>query len=127
MAEDLITSTGTTVTHDETAGLQNSVVTPLVPGDANDDDVAVATLPSAFSTRLTTLGFDPNDAIGAAESDGNVITINGTGISDLALTDANGDPLDGDSSGLFTTEGAEVFLYTDPVNNNIVLGKTAER
>jgi hypothetical protein len=125
MAEDLIESTGTTVTHDETAGLQNGVVTPLVPGDANDDDVAVSTLPSAFSTRLTALGFNPNGAIGAAESDGNVITINGTGISDLALTDANGDPLDGDSSGLFTTEGDEVFLFTDSVNNNIVLGKTA--
>ena len=30
-AEDLITSTGTTVTHDETAGLQNSTATPDVP------------------------------------------------------------------------------------------------
>ena len=67
-AEDLITSTGTTVTHDETALLQNSSVTPGVPGDANDDDVAVSTLPSAFSTRLITLGFDPDDAIGAAQS-----------------------------------------------------------
>ena len=65
-------------------------------------------------------------AIGAAASDGNVITINGTGI-DIALTDANGDPLDGDSSGLFTTGGRElarVFLWTDPTNNNIVLGTT---
>ena len=38
-----------------------------------------------------------------------------------------GDPLDGDSSGLFTTGGAadgEVFLWTDPTNNNIVLGTT---
>src|SRR5262245_37013389 len=125
MAEDLITSTGITVTHDETAGLQNSTATPNVPGDANDDDVAVSTLPSAFSTRLTTLGFNPNGAIGAAASSGNVITINGTGITDLALTDANGDPLDGDSSGLFTTENKEVFLFTDSANNNIVLGKTA--
>ena len=66
MAEDLITSTGTTVTHDETAGLQNSVVTPNVPGDANDDDVAVSTLPLTVSTRLTALGFNPNGAIGAA-------------------------------------------------------------
>ena len=51
-------------------------------------------------------------------------SITGTGITDLAFTDANGDPLDGDSSGLFTTDGEEVFLFTDTVNNNIVLGKT---
>ena len=134
-AEDLITSTGTTVTHDETALLQNSSVTPDVPGDANDDDVAVSTLPSPFSTRLITLGFDPDDAIGAAQSGksngnvtDNVIQITGTGITDLAFTDANGDPLDGNSSGLYTTggvtDGEEVFLFTDEVNNNIVLGKT---
>ena len=37
MPIDLITLTGTTVTHDETAGLQNAMATPGVPGDANDE------------------------------------------------------------------------------------------
>jgi hypothetical protein len=122
--EDLITSTGLTVTHDETAGLQNSVETPSIPGDANDNDVAVSALPSAFSTRLTALGFNPAGAIGAAASNGNVITINGTGITDIAFTDANGDPLVNVDSGLKTTDGQEVFLFTD-TNNNIALGKTS--
>src|SRR5262245_20209961 len=125
MAENLITLPvpPVFVTHDETAGLQNSGV-PAGSEDNNDDDTNSA-LPPAFSTRLTTLGFNPTGAIGAAESDGNVININGTGITDLKFTDSLGAPLDGDSSGLFTTEGAAVLLYTDPVNNNIVLGKTA--
>jgi Domain of unknown function (DUF5801) len=122
-----VTLTGTTVTLDETAGLQNSVVTPGIPGDANDDDVDVSTLPAAFSSRLTALGADPATAINAAESDGNVISISGvTGtIGNLTFTDANGGALDGDTSGLFTNDGEEIFLFTDTVNDNIVLGKTA--
>ena len=39
MAETLVVVTGTTITHDETAGLQNSVATPSLGGDADDDDV----------------------------------------------------------------------------------------
>src|SRR5215470_3023084 len=123
MAEDLITSTGTTITHDETAGLQNSV-TSSVPGDADDNDVLVSALPPVFSTRLTSLGFNPNGAIGAAESPGNVVTFNPTGtLGNIALTDANGAPLDGDDSGLVTTGGDAIFLFTD-VKDNIVFGQT---
>ena len=83
-----VTLTGTTVTLDETAGLQND--------DTN------AALPAAFSSRLTALGA-PATAINAAVSNGNVISISGaTGtISNLAFTDGNGGALDGDSSGLF--------------------------
>ena len=108
-----VTPTGTTVTLDETAGLQN-------------DDTNVA-LPAAFSSRLTALGADPATAINQAVSNGNVISISGvTGtITNLAFTDANGGALDGDSSGLFTNDGEEIFLFTDTVNDNIVLGKTA--
>src|SRR5262245_30935813 len=121
----IITLTGTGVTHDETAGLQNSAATPNVPGDANDDDVAVSALPPVFSDRLITLGFNPNTAIGAAESNGNVIQINGTGITDLGFTDTSGNPLNGLDSGLNTTDGQDILLFTDTANNNIVLGKTA--
>src|SRR5215831_9020931 len=108
-----VTLTGTTVTLDETAGLQN-------------DDTNTA-LPAAFSSRLTALGADPATAINKAVSNGNVISISGvTGtITNLAFTDANGGALDGDSSGLFTNDGEEIFLFTDTVNDNIVLGKTA--
>src|SRR5215475_14435854 len=108
-----VTLTGTTVTLDETAGLQN-------------DDTNTA-LPVAFSSRLTALGADPATAINAAVSNGNVISISGvTGtIGNIAFTDASGGALDGDSSGLFTNDGEEIFLFTDTVNDNIVLGKTA--
>ena len=107
-----VTPTGTTVTLDETAGLQND--------DTN------STLPVAFSSRLTALGADPATAINHAVSNGNVISISGvTGTINVTFTDANGGALDGDSSGLFTNDGEEIFLFTDAVNDNIVLGKTA--
>src|SRR5262245_53219287 len=108
-----VTLTGTTVTLDETAGLQN------------DDTNTV--LPAAFSSRLTALGADPATAINHAVSNGNVISISGvTGtITNLAFTDANGGALDGDSSGLFTNDGEAIFLFTDTKDDNIVLGKTA--
>jgi hypothetical protein len=107
-----VTPTGTTVTLDESAGLQN-------------DDTNLA-LPGAFSSRLTALGADPATAINAAVSNGDVISISATGtIGNIAFTDATGGALDGDSSGLFTNDGEEIFLFTDTVNDNIVLGKTA--
>src|SRR5215831_16504113 len=108
-----VTLTGTTVTLDETAGLQN-----------DDTNTALA---AAFSSRLTALGADPATAINKAVSNGNVISISGvTGtITNLAFTDANGGALDGDASGLFTNDGEEIFLFTDTTNDNIVLGKTA--
>src|SRR5215471_16328625 len=108
-----VTPTGTTVTLDETAGLQN-------------DDTNTA-LPAAFSSRLTALGADPATAINQAVSNGNVISISGvTGtIDNLAFTDSTGGALDGDTSGLFTNDGEEIFLFADTANDNIVLGKTA--
>ena len=107
-----VTLTGTTVTLDETAGLQN-------------DDTNSA-LPSAFSSRLTALGADPATAISAAVSNGNVISISGaTTITNLALTDASGGALDNVPSGLSTNDGEPIFLFTDTSNDNIALGKTA--
>ncbi|MBB4393953.1 DUF5801 repeats-in-toxin domain-containing protein [Bradyrhizobium sp. ERR14] len=107
-----VTLTGTTVILDETADLQN-------------DDTNTA-LPSAFSSRLTALGA-PATEINHAVSSGDVITISGvTGaIGNLAFTDSTGGALDGDTSGLFTNDGEEVFLWADPTNDNIVVGKTA--
>ncbi|WP_152033244.1 DUF5801 repeats-in-toxin domain-containing protein [Bradyrhizobium sp. DOA9] len=107
-----VTLTGTTVILDETTGLQND--------DTN------TTLPSEFSTRLAALGA-PGTEINHAVSSGDVITISGvTGaIGNLAFTDSTGGALDGDTSGLFTNDGEEVFLFADPTNDNIVVGKTA--
>ena len=35
------------------------------------------------------------------------------GIDDVKLTDANGDPLDGEPSGIYTLDGNQVFLSDD--------------
>jgi hypothetical protein len=124
----LITVNDIDITHDETAGLQNLTQTPTPAGDADDDDVSFSSLPDPFKNRLNSL--TSNDVpIGAAESPGDVVTFDPVGtLGDIALTDANGDPLDGDDSGLNTTSGEKIFLFTDSgagSDNNIVLGKTA--
>jgi hypothetical protein len=49
-----ITLTGVSVTHDETAELQNSLLSSGFPEDANDNDTSLA-LPTAFGTRLAAL------------------------------------------------------------------------
>lgn len=87
-----IVATGTTITHDETAGLQNSASFP--PGDADDDDVAFTSLPDVFKTLLATVA-NGATALGAAESPSNVVTFSDlSGVFNIALTDANGNPLD---------------------------------
>ncbi len=120
------------VTHDETAGLQNATATLTPAGDADDNDTDLP-LPSPFSTRLTALS--AGTAIGSALSGytgatgntgSNIFTItpapNGT-ITDIAFTDGLGAALSGLDSGLKTTSGNSIFLYTDGDNNNIVLGR----
>jgi hypothetical protein len=135
------------ITIDESGGLQNSTATPGFPEDANDNDILVAAvngtdetndLPFAFESRLFALlgAFTPmqvalsgyNGAVGNTGSD--LITITGS-YTDLAFTDADGNPLGdptnatsgSDWSGLLTLDGTRIFLYTDPTNNNIVLGR----
>ena len=133
---DLITATGVTVTHDESAGLQNFNVVG-VPGDANDNDVAAASLPSAFTTRLSALlgatagsevligaalsGYDATHLTGQ-----NVVTLTptpGGTITGLAFTDSSGAPLNGVDSGKLTADGDHILLYTDGTNNNILIGR----
>lgn len=136
-------------TVDESSSLQNLAVTPSVASDANDTDISVASingsddtgdLPYAFESRLFTLFGSPSTPIAPLQvalsgytgsgTGGDLITITNTYI-DLSFTDAQGkalgDPtnLNGGSdwSGLYTIDGTKIFLYTDSVNNNIVLGR----
>ena len=67
-----IAVTPTTVTHDETAGLQNGTATPGVPGDANDNDVAG---PLAVFDGVTTKS---TDMVGFAVSAGPVVSSAGS-------------------------------------------------
>ncbi|WP_375741385.1 DUF5801 repeats-in-toxin domain-containing protein [Pseudomonas boanensis] len=126
---------GSTVTLDETDGLQNGTATPSPTGDADDNDILLTSLPSAFSTRLTALGASTASALDAALSGytgapgntgTNAFTITpdpGASITDVSFTDSSGAPLNGLDSGLDTLDGTNILLYTDTTNNNIVLGR----
>ncbi|WP_371850666.1 DUF5801 repeats-in-toxin domain-containing protein, partial [Pseudomonas sp. Irchel s3b6] len=123
--------TGVNVTLDETAGLQNGTATASPAGDADDNDILVASLPSIFSTRLTALGAGAVTAAalsgytGAAGNTGSnafSIAAPGASITDISFTDSLGAALNGLDSGLLTLDGTPILLYTDS-NNNIVLGK----
>ncbi|WP_454876447.1 beta strand repeat-containing protein [Pseudomonas farris] len=125
-----VTATGEDVSLDETAGLQNLTATPTPVGDADDNDILVTALPSAFATRLTALG--AGTATGAAlsgytgavgDTGSNAFTLtDATGITDISFVDSNGAPLNGLDSGLDTLDGTSILLYTD-TNNNIVVGR----
>ncbi|MGF6705813.1 DUF5801 repeats-in-toxin domain-containing protein [Pseudomonas frederiksbergensis] len=125
-----IAITGEDVVLDETAGLQNATATPTPAGDADDNDILVASLPASFSTRLTALGAGTatgaalSGYTGAAGTTGtNAFTITGGGsTSDISFVDSAGAPLDGLDSGLDTLDGTSILLYTD-TNNNILLGR----
>jgi len=122
---------GSTVTLDETAGLQNLLVTPAPAEDANDNDILASSLPAAFTTRLTAVGAGAPVKAALSGYNGsntgtNAITLSGTGaFTGMAFTDASGAPLNGFDSGLNTADGDDIFLFTDTTNNNVVYGKTA--
>jgi hypothetical protein len=125
-----VVATGEDVSLDETAGLQNATATPNPAGDADDNDILVASLPSTFSTRLTALGAGTatgaalsgyTGAVGDTGSDAFTIT-DGASVTDISFVDSAGAPLDGLDSGLDTLDGTSILLYTD-TNNNILLGR----
>ncbi|QQX56452.1 DUF5801 repeats-in-toxin domain-containing protein [Pseudomonas chlororaphis] len=128
----LVAATGVDVALDETAGLQNATATPDPAGDANDNDILLAALPSAFATRLSALGAGTaTDAAlsgytGAVGDTGsNAFTLNlapGAINVDISFTDSLGAALNGLDSGLDTLDGTSILLYTD-TDNNILLGR----
>ncbi|WP_371355946.1 hypothetical protein ACA087_04975 [Pseudomonas chlororaphis] len=128
----LVAATGVDVALDETAGLQNATATSDPAGDANDNDILLAALPSAFATRLTALGAGAaTDAAlsgytGAVGDTGsNAFTLNlapGAINVDISFTDSLGAALNGLDSGLDTLDGTSILLYTD-TDNNILLGR----
>lgn len=125
--------TGSTVTLDETPELQNFTASSTVANDANDNDVTLTALPTAFTARLSTLGAaDPMSAAlsgydGTAENTGALVVTfdSATGPTELFFSSASGEPLNGMASGLLTLDGASILLFTDTEDNNILIGKTA--
>ena len=116
------------VTHDESHGLQNATEAPLIPGDANDNDVADL---SALFASLDTLGTDINslgtdlDPIGYAQSSGSVVSAAGSSTgqddegatSELSLALQGGD---GMNSGLRTTDGTIIRLFLE---GDLIVGR----
>lgn len=132
-AGPIVSATGVTVSADETAGLQNATATPSPAGDANDNDILLASLPAAFTARLTALGAGTASGAalsgytGAAGNTGsNAFTISaapGGAITDILFTGSGGAPLNGLDSGLDTLAGQDILLYTDTTNNNVLVGQ----
>jgi hypothetical protein len=128
-----VVASGASVTLDETAGLQNSTATPSPAGDADDNDILLASLPSTFSTRLTALG--AGTAMGAALSGytgavgntgSNAFSVSadpGATITNVSFVDSTGALLNGVDSGLDTLDGTSILLYTDTSNDNILVGR----
>ncbi|AZD67749.1 T1SS-143 domain-containing protein [Pseudomonas chlororaphis] len=130
--DPLVVATGVNVALDETAGLQNATATPAPAGDADDNDILLAALPSAFATRLTALGAGTamdaalsgyTGAVGDTGSNAFTLNLAPDAINvDVGFTDSLGAPLDGLDSGLDTLDGTSILLYTD-TDNNILLGR----
>ncbi|PZW51847.1 hypothetical protein F475_05959, partial [Pseudomonas sp. URMO17WK12:I6] len=128
-----VVASGANVTLDETAGLQNLTATPSPAGDADDNDIPLASLPSTFSTRLTALG--AGTATGAALSGytgavgntgSNAFSVSadpGATITNISFVDSTGALLNGVDSGLDTLNGTSILLYTDTSNDNILVGR----
>lgn len=115
-------------TLDESGGLQTGADGTPSGTPRADSDVAVASLPATFSTYLfTTLGLSNSfpSSVGAAASASNLINVTSdANLATLGLTDSNGDAFDGDATSLFTTDGDQIYLWSD-LNNQVVLGKTS--
>jgi hypothetical protein len=128
-----VVASGANVTLDETAGLQNATATPTPAGDADDNDILLASLPTTFSSRLTALGAGTatgaalSGYTGAAGNTGsNAFSVTadpGASITNISFVDSSGAPLNGVDSGLDTLNGTSILLYTDTNNDNIVLGR----
>ncbi|MEY4073907.1 MAG: hypothetical protein RJA29_1264, partial [Pseudomonadota bacterium] len=120
--------TGAQVTLDESSDLQNAATTSSA-GDSNDNDIATSDWPTVLADRLSVLvsgspmesarsGFDGVTGQPLVEIDTSVA------VQSLTLTNAAGNALNGEDSGLLTHAGQSIFLFTDTQEPNLVLGKT---
>jgi hypothetical protein len=115
----------TLITVDETSGVQNS------EGGVTSNDTN-ASLPLLFQDALAFEGAGGGtvDSLALSGVDGtlansggvNVMTF-GANVTDVAFTDGSGNALDGADSGLTTTDGTAIYLYTSTFDNNVVVGR----
>jgi hypothetical protein len=114
---------------DETTGAQNDGASG---GDITGNELASTGLPPAFDLALTAIaGAPPSTAALSGFSTTtptgvNVLDYGGAAVSGVAFVDVNGDPMDGVDSGLLTTDGTKIFLYTYLDDNNVLFGVKAD-
>jgi len=115
----------TLITVDETSGIQNN------EGGVTSNDTN-APLPLLFQDALAFEGAGGGSVNNVALSgvDGTVansggvdVMTFGAGVTDVAFTDGSGNPLDAVDSGLMTTDGTTIYLYTSSFDNNVVVGR----
>lgn len=120
---------GSSVTVDESDGLQNGG-SGGPGGDSDDNDhpvnpATLAGLPSPFATALVGAGAFLDGALSGYNGSNTGVNAFSFAIPDatgMGFTDALGADLNNSVSGLFTTSGLEIRLYTDGSNNNIMYG-----
>lgn len=120
-----------TVVVDESSGTQNAA--DGSPADASGNDVAFGNLPDAFEDILgVNLGLNTGAATtnvavsgGTADNSTGTAMITGlpVGYTDIGWTNVGGAPLNGADSGLDTTDGTSILLYTYSGDNNVLLGR----
>lgn len=126
-----ITVTTTTVIVDETTGQQTNGSSGAADTTGNELTFGAGgtpTVPSAFSDALADVagGLPTTGALSGfsttATTGVNVIDYGGAAVSGVAFVASNNAPLAGAFSGLLTTDGTKIFLYTYSLNNNVVFG-----
>jgi hypothetical protein len=123
-----VSITGTVIA-DESSGDQR---TGNTTGDATGNDVGAGSLPTAFDDALVDLGLSTGaTTTTVAVSGGSATDADGTamitglpaGFTDIAWTGSGGSALNGTDSGLDTTDGTSILLYTYSGDNNVLLGR----
>ncbi|MGX8014125.1 beta strand repeat-containing protein [Mesorhizobium sp. ORM8.1] len=117
------------VIEDENLGLTNLATDNDDPANP-DDNVTLTTfnntISSSLADELTALGIYPDTSTGSGTTQAIGIsgdTIVSTTDQNLKLTNSTGGALNGVDTGFKAIDGNEIFLYSDPSNPDIVLGR----
>jgi hypothetical protein len=124
----LFTPSTNGVTIDETGGLQfdGSASNTVAATDNDDSDISLANLQTQSASLYNNLFSDLLLSTSFPTADGVAHGSIGTATSTTPITSIGFSFTDGDSSGLFTVGGTELFLYSTALNPNLVLLREAD-
>jgi T1SS-143 domain-containing protein len=125
----MTTPTTVLVTVDESSGIQNDTQGTVTSNDYDLTAFGATPLPSLFVSALSSEGASASSAQNVAvsgatggTSTSSVLTF-GADTTDVSFTDGSGNPLSDVDSGLKTTDGTTIYLYTSSYDNNVVVGR----